>query len=127
MANTTTCPTKFAESVSTMFFDEHCVADMPKDTFLCPLETVDLFVKEFLGGLRFESGVLTLIGMLALVMLMQLGGIPTARGTTGTFLWCIYTSTIVGHIVERRGSPPSEYNTHFVGCGAPSTRRGGVA
>ena len=114
MANTTNttnthttdsaCPTEFAANIAKLFFDEQCVANMHNDTFECPVKTVNLFVEDFIDGLRFESGVVTFIGMIALSMLMQVGGIPTARGCMGTFLWGIYTTGLIMQWLAQLGS-----------------------
>ena len=101
---TSTCPTELENKMAMLFFDQECVANMPADTFECPMDTLNLFVEEFIDPLRFESGVLTLIGLILLAMLMQLGGIPTARGNMGVFLWGIYTTGLVLQWLSQLGS-----------------------
>ena len=97
MPNTTdsACPIRFEENVANFFFDKQCVANMRNDTFECPMETVNLFVEDFMDGLCIDSSVIMFSGMVALVILLQLGGIPTACGPMGTFLWVVYMNGLI--------------------------------
>ena len=94
--NRTGCDTELSErAVARLFFDEGCVATMQSDELDCPMTVLNEFIEHFIQPLRFDAMVLSFLGMVGLVMLMQLGGIPRAQGRIGDCLFASFTTTLV--------------------------------
>ena len=80
-----------------LYFDEECVVALDLNKYNCPMNALNAILKEYIGGLRVEAFWLSFLSLIALICILQLGGIPRATGglagspsRAGTVVWTVY-------------------------------------
>lgn len=78
------------DELLSVFFDKSCLLNATSDAVPCPIEAVSQFLDITMGELKVEATVGSVLGFLALVMLLQVGGMPIPRGKIGKSMWVLF-------------------------------------
>lgn len=78
-----------------VFFDAECLAKAVSDAVPCPLEAVSGFLDITAGENKVEAQVGSALGLVVMVMLMQIGGVPLPSEGVGTGMWGLYMVTML--------------------------------
>ena len=73
-----------------VFFEAQCLANSTSSAALCPVQSVSDFLDTTCGENRVEAQVGSALGLLLMVMLLQVGGVPAPSDGLGKAMWGVY-------------------------------------
>ena len=85
--------------MASFFFNDTCIRQIDLVAGTCAAEKVNAFAELFAGGWRIESEIGNVFALVALVILMQLGGIPRPNDAQGKFFWFAWMSCQISQIL----------------------------